>query len=1155
MSIQKRNYVPGEFEEVSGIQQGQILVGDWVYFVLDGYFKFELADISISVDDSPLTPGTDYELARDVFYSGLEGNFTGKSIYGMIRYKNSALIGKVPFISGKNFGTMVDNEQMKKYVDDQGLLIEHNQTSGKQGGKENEYFHLNFAQHSSLTTGLFSAGLLSPCACSWDSATGELTVAEVQASLFETPNGVGQPKLFTIPAATFPLVDNSMNFIVVDFNAGSPEYRILQNPSLINETTIIPAETAYRSGPILHPQNWDALGLALSNKIHQSIVKTQRYRREGGLNLSHYGTRNIRITAGDIWVGAVDMNLGLAESTVVEASLIQPDGTRTGVSQFSNFPGLANANRYAVVWVWRGVEDAIHTYLMYSDNDGSGFTLSDAQISQPPVAPLLITSHSVLVGRFIVQTNAASIITQSAWDKAFSSAGVTSHTELSDVVGGTIHLTAEEYSALLSYKGNLEGLTKSGQILVSEELPLGAGFIFSLHDFPTESFWEQDTENTSRIRPIQNKGITSANTPEPFKERALWTVEAAGDTEGNPFFVGFIVDTSANGEYIQAGTRDAGSGYGIFPYYQKDSWYLLRQGWWWLVTTNLGNPEWATSIAYGAGGKSFPDGFYTGYNSEITTPDGSIVCTFGSASTETDSFAAEGSIYSDEIFKSDRGLSVNDGSYYERGRCGKNDNIMVELKEFQGLNCSAVDIKHIEDFRNRNHFSGGTFPTDIVARGNMGAVGIPESMQSIGTAFKLGINTVFWNHRLEVDINGATFELGDEVKSIYNAPIGLAPGAGITLIKGLNNMLFVHTNFYSYGEFDFIGNDVIIFVKKFDANNLTPRTITLSAGVSLYYESKAESIEFGGAGTATQLFWETTPQDSTGGNYSDVKFLTSGDAIGSTDIGKLLIANTTSVTSDFDVTGFSTGDWVDFLVISDNPVNVIILNTVGPAGVSNIGLTGPIRPFDSICRFTYDGVGNRVIRTKKSGVDTSNIIDKAVTNAKLADMAGNTVKVRDSSTTGEPNDMVMTNFSVLAKPSIGGTIQSLDFGENTVLIRSANGGISPMTIQEGKMLARIVGGALGPVDIPSGGGGTLKGTASLSGPLSTSQVGTITVTITGAALGDGVIVNDNSASLSSNIDKWFIYGQRVSATNTVQFRVRGLDYTDVARNFNIVVVK
>lgn len=121
MAITKRNYIPGEFEEVLNIQQPQINPNTWVYFVLDDYFKFELSDIVIRVDSETgpiLTPGTDYELSRDDFYTDLESNYSGKILYGMIRYTNPAYSARTPFVSGNNFGTMVDNEQMKKYVDD-----------------------------------------------------------------------------------------------------------------------------------------------------------------------------------------------------------------------------------------------------------------------------------------------------------------------------------------------------------------------------------------------------------------------------------------------------------------------------------------------------------------------------------------------------------------------------------------------------------------------------------------------------------------------------------------------------------------------------------------------------------------------------------------------------------------------------------------------------------------------------------------------------------------------------------------------------------------------------------------------------------------------------------------------------------------------------
>jgi len=119
MSVTKRNYVPGSYEVVDKEPCGTIQAGVFQHFVLDDYFKFIMADISVfhGITQLPLDPVA-YTLAVDQKYTEIESEFTGKQLYAMIKITASQYNGEPFFVSGKNYGTFVDNEQMKKYVDD-----------------------------------------------------------------------------------------------------------------------------------------------------------------------------------------------------------------------------------------------------------------------------------------------------------------------------------------------------------------------------------------------------------------------------------------------------------------------------------------------------------------------------------------------------------------------------------------------------------------------------------------------------------------------------------------------------------------------------------------------------------------------------------------------------------------------------------------------------------------------------------------------------------------------------------------------------------------------------------------------------------------------------------------------------------------------------
>jgi len=178
----------------------------------------------------------------------------------------------------------------------------------------------------------------------------------------------------------------------------------------------------------------------------------------------------------------------------------------------------------------------------------------------------------------------------------------------------------------------------------------------------------------------EKRGITNLGNLDsgdlPTTQTGKWEVSNPTSVGNTPNLVGMVVNTTANGAYTQVGTRDAGSGYGVFPYYRRGTtqWYLIRQGWYWLVTDNLASPEWATSIAYGAGGLSTPDGFYLKYGTETST---SIYVTMTAGSAIVDALVVKGSLFCDEVVKANNGFNVN-------GNLAITEN-MLQYKELSSL--------------------------------------------------------------------------------------------------------------------------------------------------------------------------------------------------------------------------------------------------------------------------------------------------------------------------------------------------------------------------------------------------------------------------------------------------------------------------------------
>lgn len=277
-------------------------------------------------------------------------------------------------------------------------------------------------------------------------------------NLYQYADGSGVIHNYSINGGDYTPGPGGLSYIVANYNSGTPAIQLINDVSLINETTIIPIVTIYCDGIQCHILDWDRLGKALNNKLHQSIVKTQRYRRESGLSLGEQATRYVTISSGVVWVGANRRTPAAINTSVDNITFYYHVGgnwTTSTINQYNNTQYDNGTNlvtltndRYAVNYVYRSVDQHKDVYIVLGSGD---YTLTQAQASQPQSIPSLISNTSILVGRIIVQKNASSATQiDSAFVTTFTSSGVQNHNDLSNLQGGTTdqyyHLTSTEHS-------------------------------------------------------------------------------------------------------------------------------------------------------------------------------------------------------------------------------------------------------------------------------------------------------------------------------------------------------------------------------------------------------------------------------------------------------------------------------------------------------------------------------------------------------------------------------------------------------------------------------------------------------------------------------------------------------------------------------------
>ena len=296
-----------------------------------------------------------------------------------------------------------------------------------------------------------------------DLGTGSITIGSGVYTLFSNISGLGRIKSYNVAGGTFTLPDNSLSYLVCNYNVGNPIVQLITDITLIDEITIVPIITLYREGTLIHTLKWDTLGKALPNKTHESIIKTQRFRRESGSSLGEAATRRIIIGQGVIWYGAIPISISAFTSATDSCYLYYHTApnvwTETPITQYNNsqyddntggLKSLTGSSKYAVNFIYQIVSDTTKRVYVVLGQDN--YLLGDAQLCQPPSSlPPEISSMAILVGRIIV-ANGSTTATQidSTFATQFSPSAINDHNLLYDLQGGTAseyyHLTSAEHT-------------------------------------------------------------------------------------------------------------------------------------------------------------------------------------------------------------------------------------------------------------------------------------------------------------------------------------------------------------------------------------------------------------------------------------------------------------------------------------------------------------------------------------------------------------------------------------------------------------------------------------------------------------------------------------------------------------------------------------
>ena len=314
----------------------------------------------------------------------------------------------------------------------------------------------------------YNAGVISGATWS-NNNNGSINLPQISVALFDNSDYIEPLRFYTISSGTTgvgglpALTDNDTNYIIIEYNSGSPRYNVLNNSGTVNGSDILLYMIVYRIGNFVHTLEFGNQGAGMPNKINERILNTDRFARESGFELGLSGSTGVvEISAGVSWNGIYRQQLNAVNSVDDEFFKLFHSGgtwtyTLTGTTLNNTFYDdgtdvvSATTGNYLVNWYFRGQEIGNHIYEVYGNNEYT--SISDAEASTEPMLPELITSHAFLVGRIIVGVGLTTGITQSAFSTVFQPSGAAGiHNDLLNIQGGApneyFHLSSNEYNNL-----------------------------------------------------------------------------------------------------------------------------------------------------------------------------------------------------------------------------------------------------------------------------------------------------------------------------------------------------------------------------------------------------------------------------------------------------------------------------------------------------------------------------------------------------------------------------------------------------------------------------------------------------------------------------------------------------------------------------------
>lgn len=613
MAVVKRNYIPGEFEELSKENAGVIAYDAFQYFAFEGYFKFDVAEIQVfATDAKTLVDPANYTLVIDQKYTDIEQAYSGLTLYSMIKFTDPGLDGEPFWVTGKNFGTMVDNEEMKRYVDD--LL-------SQVGGSSRE-FH---------ATALVSGA-------DWTNTATSVSITDGVGKIVNAYDDPSTPleTIVPIPAQTkTPTVPGNFTgnvFVYVDKDGFLQTQNAPLTYAQLRESFNV-ALAVYDLGSIT-----EVFGLGIYvnnflNVLRDYINFLPLVKRINGVQIREVtGVLSLWYTQGEFFL---------------------PGGNRKATKKSENVIPIAQGGdevtpvAFTVIDQYGNVISTNATVVPKSYDAGGG------SVGSPNVVNL--TGQKATIHYFFYQADGGIFLQLGQVEYATSGDALKGlEKDARDFVRAerVLYAVARAQIYLDAPATGFNDIDSAGIVNIGETGGKGGAGGLGLGEV---------LANSPDANEIDIVNLLGMRTSGVINQSGLWQIrKPAGSGSASDFDVSGSSSEAVNGSYTENGAH------GGYPKYENgEGFFIARIGWWWLICADV-NDAWNTGAHYGAGGLETPAGFYQPITANGFSGNAEVVISGGS--TEVDSLVAEGTIYGDEVIKSRLGFNVANSLAVQKDR-------------------------------------------------------------------------------------------------------------------------------------------------------------------------------------------------------------------------------------------------------------------------------------------------------------------------------------------------------------------------------------------------------------------------------------------------------------------------------------------------------